>query len=50
MTSDVWIALGTAAATFALLVVPGLVFTWFLLERMIGDDHSYEEVVASIRT
>lgn len=50
MSADVWISLGTAAATLAFLIVPGLLFTWYLLERMIGDDRSYAQVVASTRT
>lgn len=48
MSADVWIALGTAGATLVLLVVPVLVYGWYALEGMIGDDRSYERVSASV--
>lgn len=45
MTAEIWAAAGTVVATLVLFVVPGLVYTWYVLEDMIGDDTSYESVM-----
>ena len=46
MNVDVWASIGTIVATLALLVVPGLVYTWYALEHLIDDQTSYERVIA----
>jgi hypothetical protein len=43
----IWAAVGTTIAT-GLLVAPGVVFAWYVLENWIGDDHSYAKVIASL--
>lgn len=48
--SDVWLGIGTAAVTLLLLIVPVLVYGWYLLEDMVGDDASYEPVSRSVYT
>lgn len=48
MMSDVWLGIGTAAVTILLLIVPVLVYGWYVLENMIGDDASYEPVNRSL--
>jgi hypothetical protein len=35
MSAEIWATVGTIAATLLLLVVPGLVYTWYALEHMM---------------
>lgn len=44
---EVWAFVGTTIAT-VLLIVPSVVYAWYVLEYWIGDDESYAKVVASI--
>ncbi len=46
MNAEIWAAGGTTLATLVLLIVPGLVYSWYALEHMIGDRESYARVVA----
>jgi hypothetical protein len=46
MNAEMWAAIATIAATLVLLIVPGLVCTWYALEHLIGDRNSYESVIA----
>jgi len=46
MSAEIWASVGTAIATLVLLVVPGLVYAWYALEHMIGDEQSYASVIA----
>jgi hypothetical protein len=46
MNAEIWASIGTVVATLVLFVVPGLVYTWFALEHLIGDRKSYESVIA----
>jgi len=46
MNAEIWSAVGTTVATLVLFIVPGLVYTWYALEFMIGDDESYPSVIA----
>jgi hypothetical protein len=46
MNAEFWASIGTVVATLVLFVVPGLVYTWYVLEQMIGDKSSYEPVIA----
>ena len=46
MNAEIWSAIGTTVATLVLFIVPGLVYTWYALESMIGDKESYASVIA----
>jgi hypothetical protein len=46
MTAEIWASVGTVVATLVLFIVPGLLYTWYALEHMIGDETSYESVIA----
>jgi hypothetical protein len=45
--AELWSIIGTAIVTIFLLV-PGLVYAWFVLDSWVGDDEGYARVVASI--
>lgn len=47
MSAGAWASVGTVVATL-LLVVPGLVYAWYVLERMIGDPTSYDRVIEAV--
>ncbi len=34
MNAEIWASVGTIVATLVLLVVPGLVYTWYALEHL----------------
>jgi hypothetical protein len=38
MNAEIWAAVGTILATLVLLVVPGVVYTWYALEHIAEDD------------
>ena len=46
MDAEIWATIGTFAVTFLLLIVPGLIYTWYALDHLIGDKNSYESVIA----
>ena len=46
MNVDTWAILGTTAATLLLFIVPGVIYTWYALEHLIGDKRSYAHVIA----
>jgi len=46
MNTELWATIGTILTTFALFIVPGLVYTWYALEHVIGDKKSYAKVIA----
>jgi hypothetical protein len=46
MNAEIWASIGTIVATLVLLIVPGLVYTWYALEHLIGDRNSYKSVIA----
>ena len=46
-STELWTAVGTTIATL-LLLVPGVVYAWYVLESWIGDRDSYERVIASL--
>jgi hypothetical protein len=48
MTTELWAVIGTIVGT-VLLLAPGVVYAWYALEDWIGDDKSYDRVVASIK-
>lgn len=45
--AELWASVGTAIA-IVLLLAPGIVYAWFVLESWIDDDHSYAHVTESI--
>jgi hypothetical protein len=47
-TADVWALAWTALATIVLLLVPGVVYAYYVLDRWIDDDASYRPVMASV--
>jgi hypothetical protein len=46
-SADLWAVIGTSIVTLFLLV-PGVVYAWYVLEGMIDDDKSYARVIKSI--
>jgi len=34
MNAEVWASIGTIVATLVLLIIPGLVYTWYALEHI----------------
>lgn len=49
LSAEAWAIAGTTLAT-VLLLVPSVVYAWYLLENWIGDDDSYAKVIASLET
>jgi hypothetical protein len=37
MNVEIWATIGTIVATLILVVVPGLVYTWYALEHIAED-------------
>jgi hypothetical protein len=50
MSTDLWLALGTTIATLVLLVIPGVVYAYDVLESWIGDPESYGRVIAAVES
>ena len=46
MNAEIWASIGTIVATLVLLIVPGLAYTWYAFEHLIGDRDSYESAIA----
>jgi hypothetical protein len=46
MNTEIWASIGIIAATLVLFVVPGLIYTWYAIEHLVGDKKSYESVIA----
>jgi hypothetical protein len=46
-SAELWAVVGTTIVT-VLLLVPGVVYAWYVLESWIDDDDSYARVIASI--
>ncbi len=47
INAEAWATVGTTIGTI-LLVVPSVVYAWYVLESWIGDDDSYANVISSI--
>ncbi|HKU58788.1 MAG TPA: hypothetical protein VJP39_04210 [Gaiellaceae bacterium] len=45
--AEVWGFIGTAIAT-VLLLVPGIIYAWFVTESWIDDGHSYAHVIETV--
>ncbi len=41
--------LGTTIATLVFVVIPGLVYAYYVLESWIADPESYERVTAAVQ-
>jgi hypothetical protein len=46
-SAELWAAAGTTITTVVLLV-PGIVYAWYVFEDWIDDDDSYTKVIASL--
>jgi hypothetical protein len=44
MSVETWCTFGTIVGTLVLLILPGLVYTWYALEHMIGGKENYARV------
>jgi hypothetical protein len=45
--AELWASLGTVIVT-VLLLAPGIVYAWYVLESWIEDGHSYAHVIETI--
>ena len=45
--AELWASVGTVILT-VLLLVPGIVYAWYVLEGWIGDDDSYAHVIETV--
>jgi hypothetical protein len=43
MSAEVWASIGTVVATLLFVVVPGVVYAWYVLDGWIGEGGSYPE-------
>jgi hypothetical protein len=48
MDTELWTVVGTTVATIAFLLVPGVVYAWYVLDSWIGDGDSYAHAIATI--
>jgi hypothetical protein len=46
-SAEAWASIGTAIFT-VLVLGPGIVYAWYVLESWIGDDESYAHVIDAI--
>jgi hypothetical protein len=44
MNAEVWASIGTVIATLLLVVVPGVVYAWYVLDLWIGGGDGYPDV------
>ena len=49
MSTDLWLWLATSTGTL-ILVIPGLLYAYYVLETWIGDPKSYERVIAAVES
>ena len=49
MSTDLWLGLATSIGTL-ILVIPGLLYAYYVLETWIGDPKSYERVIAAVES
>jgi hypothetical protein len=45
--AEIWASIGTVIAT-VLLLAPGIVYAWYVLENWIEDDKSYAHVIETV--
>jgi hypothetical protein len=48
MNAEIWASVGTVLVTVLLVVVPTIVYAYYVLEEWIGDRNSYEPVVTLV--
>jgi hypothetical protein len=48
LTADFWALFWTTLVTAVPLLVPGVIYAYYVLDRWIDDDHSYRGVMASV--
>ena len=48
MNAQVWAVLGTTIATLVFLILPGVVYAYYVLEHWIDDRESYRAVMATV--
>jgi hypothetical protein len=48
-TTEFWGLLWTTLATVALLVAPVVVYAYYVLDRWISDDDSYDRVMVTVQ-
>jgi ABC-type Fe3+ transport system permease subunit len=44
MNAEIWASIATVVATVLLVVVPGVVYAWYVLEEWIGREDRYPNV------
>jgi len=44
MNAEIWASIGTVLATLLFVVVPGVVYAWYVLDAWIGDGDGYPDV------
>ena len=48
ISTGLWTLIGATVATVVFVLVPGVVYAWYVLDRWIGDGTSYARVIASV--
>lgn len=48
MNAEWWSVIGTVVATLILIVIPGVVYAYFVLDRMIADPNRYMTVMREV--
>jgi hypothetical protein len=43
MSAEVWASIGTVVATLLFVVVPGVLYAWYVLDGWIGGGGGYPE-------
>ncbi len=49
MNAEVWAVLGTTIATLVFLILPGVIYAYYVLEHWIDDRESYRAVMAAVQ-
>jgi hypothetical protein len=47
-SAELWSVVGVTIFTVVFLLVPGVVYAWYVLQSWIDDDDSYAHVIGSI--
>ena len=48
LTTDFWALFWTALVTAVFLLVPGVIYAYYVLDRWVDDDRTYVRVMASV--
>ena len=48
MNAELWWVVGTALATVIFLIIPSILYAYYVLESLIGDKTSYERVMSQL--